>query len=177
MNALLDSLGFDDLDSFDATTDDPPDFFGGESNIDLEEPKPTPLALAKLRPDADLGYPPSLPLELALNPTRMDVIRTAYGLSEDDFIDLMANPSFVSDLKAARELAKEEGMSFRLKARHQAEEMLKTSWALVHDRETPSSVRADLIKWTARVANLEPAKEQQNPLGNVGGLNIQINLG
>jgi hypothetical protein len=43
-----------------------------------------------------------------------------------------------------------------MKARLQAEEMLKTSWRMVQDKETPANVRADLIKATVRWAGLEP---------------------
>jgi hypothetical protein len=71
------------------------------------------------------------------------------------------------------EAMQREGMSFRVKARLQSEALLETSWKMIHNQNTPSAVRADLIKHTHRVAGLEP-KEQPN---QVTPLNIQINLG
>ena len=57
----------------------------------------------------------------------------------------------------------------------EAEEMLKVSWSMVHDRETPPSVRADLLKWTSRVAGFEPKNVEQTGAAQQS-LNIQINL-
>ena len=54
-----------------------------------------------------------------------------------------------------REIAT-EGLGFRMKARVQAEELLQTSWNLIHDPSITPSVRADLLKSTVKWAGLEP---------------------
>jgi hypothetical protein len=68
-------------------------------------------------------------------------------------------------------------MSFKLKARLQAEELLKTSWRLIHApaEEVPSSVKADLLKATMRWAGYDI--KEQAVAGGGNALNIQINLG
>ena len=126
---------------------------------------------------AALGWPPTLPIEIALKTAPNDSIREAYGYSKEDWSALRYNPEFLADLKAAVDMVKTEGMSFKLKAKLQAEELLKTSWRLIHGgSEVPPSVKADLLKATMRWAGYD-AKEAANSGGNQTALNIQINLG
>lgn len=128
------------------------------------------------RDPAELGWPPTLPIEIALKTAPMNDIRDAYGYSGDEWLALKDNSDFLADLAAAVQMVREEGMSFKLKARLQAEELLKTSWRLIHAPidEVPSSVKADLIKATARWAGYDN-KEASAGGGSVG-LAIQINL-
>lgn len=127
------------------------------------------------RDPAAIGWPPTLPIEIALKTAPLNDIRDAYGYDEAEWRSLRYNPDFLSDLAAAVQMVREEGMSFKLKARLQAEELLKTSWRLIHAPidEVPSSVKADLIKATARWAGYD-AKD--NSGGQANNLNIQINL-
>jgi len=106
---------------------------------------------------SELGYPQTLPVEVALMTAPEDEIRQAYGYSVEDWSNLKLHPRFQRDLDAARDMLREEGMSFRLKARLQSEELLKTSWKLIHDASgvVPPSVKADLLKFTVRAAGLE----------------------
>lgn len=128
------------------------------------------------RDPASIGWPPTLPIEIALKTAPMSDIRDAYGYSQDEWMALRDNPEFLSDLAAAVAMVREEGMSFKLKARLQAEELLKTSWRLIHAPidEVPSSVKADLIKATARWAGYDAKDNGGGAAGN--SLNIQINL-
>lgn len=132
-----------------------------------------------VRPDnpAELGYPATLPIEIALKTAPIEAIKEAYNLSEADWETLHNDPRFVADLAAAHELLKKEGMSFKLKARLQSEELLKTSWHLIHSshEDVPPSVKADLLKFTIRCAGLEsdPKKESSS----MNNLQININLG
>ena len=132
-----------------------------------------------LRPEnpAEIGaYPPTLPVEIALRVAPLKDICEAYGISYEQWQDLRYDPVFQRDLAAAVELVRKDGMSVKLKAGLQAEEMLKTSWAMVQDvtGAIPPSVRADLLKFTFRVAGLiEPP---QSAAANIPALNIQINL-
>lgn len=126
------------------------------------------------RDPAQLGYPPTLPIEIALKTASMETIRQEYGYTHEEWAELPRNPAFVADLASAVEMVKKEGMSFKLKARLQAEELLKTSWRLIHDNATGAAVRADLIKATMRWAGYE----NKEGAGASGGsnFNIQINL-
>ena len=67
-------------------------------------------------------------------------------------------------------------MTFRLKARAQAEELLTTSWTMIHSPEVSPAVKADLIKSTVKWGGLEP-KNDNVVEGANGGVRITINLG
>lgn len=123
-----------------------------------------------------LAWPATLPLELALKTASPQELRAHYGYTDEEWGALRENPIFLKELTDACDLVKQEGMSFRLKARLQAEAMLETSWRLVHapGSEVPANVKADLIKTTFRVAGFD-SKDGVAAQGN--NLNIQINLG
>lgn len=126
---------------------------------------------------AEIGaYPPTLPVEIALRVAPLKDICAAYGISRDEWLALKNDPVFQRDLTAAVELVKKDGMSFRLKAKLQSEELLKTSWRMIHAKsdEVPASVRADLLKFTIRAAGLAEPAEKAGGLQNA--LQININL-
>jgi hypothetical protein len=79
-------------------------------------------------------------------------------------------------VESFREEVRTKGLTFRVKARAQAEELLKTSWILIHDPIVSPAVKADLIKSTVKWAGLDttPAGENAN---SAGGVTITINLG
>lgn len=135
------------------------------------------LATTKVKPfdPSELGFPPMLPIELAMRTAPVAEICAAYDIDKDQFIDLTRDPLFVQAFKNAQEMLQKDGMSFRIKARMQAEELLKKSWAMIHSDHTPTTVKADLIKSTVRWAGLEPKNDTGGGLGNA--FQININLG
>lgn len=147
-------------------------------------PKPTPSKYPS-RPNPNPGdpaeiatYPATLPIEVALKTAPVKDICEAYGLTQQDWDRLKADPLFVAEVAALRETLKKDGMSFKLKAQLQAEELLKTSWGLIHSHhdDVPPSVKADLIKFTIRAAGLDGSKDQAAS-GPQNALQININLG
>lgn len=134
------------------------------------------LAGEKISADpATMGlYPPSFPIELALRVASVRRTCEAYGISHEEWMDIREDPVFKSDLTKACEMVRKEGMSFKLKARLQSEELLKTSWQMIHAPEgrVPATVRADLLKFTIRAAGLVEA----GPGEGAGATNLQINI-
>ena len=124
---------------------------------------------------AELGFPPMLPIELAMHLSPVPEICAAYNIGKDEFLKLVDDPLFVQAYAGAQEMLRKDGMSFRIKARMQAEELLKTSWAMIQSTSTPTAVRADLIKSTVRWAGYEPKGDGPGALGNA--FQININLG
>jgi len=98
-----------------------------------------------------------------------------HGISSNELLIFQADPVFKLKIKSYREEIKTKGMTFKLKARAQAEELLTTSWLLIHDPSVAPSVKADLIKSTVKWAGLEPKNEQEISTGS--GVSITINLG
>lgn len=139
----------------------------------------TPFSFDQKDPTS-LVWPPTLPIELALKTASPGQLRTEYGYDEDEWERLSRNPAFLKDLAGACEMVRQEGMSFKLKARLIAEENLKTAWKMIHDPHVvvPPSVKADLIKSVARWAGYEQRPGAENAAGGQNNqLNIQINLG
>jgi hypothetical protein len=124
---------------------------------------------------AKLGFPPMLPFELAMRIDSVPNICKAYGIDKDDFAELIDNPLFVAAYEHAREELQKDGVSFRIKAKLQAEALLAKSWALIHSPDTPNTVKADLIKSTVRWAGYEP-KQTDGAGAGTNAFQININL-
>ena len=124
---------------------------------------------------ARLGYPPTFPIEIAMRTSGTQEICEAYGIVESEWELIRHDPVFLGDLQRAVEMLKEEGMSFRMKAKLQAEELLKTSWRMMHDPNTPPAVRADLIKSTMRWAQYD-TPPAVNGAAAGAGFSIAINF-
>ena len=135
-------------------------------------------ALVRPSDPAELGFPPTLPIELAMRVAPVQQICAAYDITREEYEALRYDPNFRAAVKKARDMLKEEGMSFKMKARLQAEELLSTSWNLIHsdNDEVPPNVKADLIKFTIRAAGLDGSKDQAASQHNMTGLQININL-
>lgn len=130
-----------------------------------------------------LSWPPTLPIELALKTASPTELQIEYGYDDYEWNRLKQNPTFLKELAGACELVRQEGMSFKLKARLIAEENLKQVWKMVHQNheQVPPAVKAKLIELTTRWAGFDPRTNGEDGAGggplNANTLNIQINLG
>jgi hypothetical protein len=136
------------------------------------------LATTEVKPfdPAELGFPPMLPFELAMRNAPASEVCAAYNIDKDEFIRLTQDPLFATAYANAREALQKDGMSFRVKAKIQAEQLLKKSWAMIHSDATPTAVKSDLIKATIRWAGYEP-KGDGPGAGGANAFQININLG
>lgn len=107
--------------------------------------------------------------------TLQEVI-TRHSISATDILAFNSDPVFLKKVEGYRDDIREKGLTFKLKARAQAEELLTTSWLLIHDPAVSPAVRADLIKSTVKWAGLEP-KNDVVAESSGGGVRITINLG
>ena len=107
---------------------------------------------------------------------KLDELLERHEYDASDMLTFKGDAIFLQKLAAYREEVRTKGVTFRVKARAQAEELLKTSWILIHDPVVSPAVKADLIKSTVKWAGLDtaPANEGQNA---AGGVTITINLG
>lgn len=135
------------------------------------------LATTTIKPfdPAELGFPPMLPVELAMRVAPVPEICAAYGIDKAEFTILAQDPLFIQAYKGAREMLQKDGMSFKIKARMQAEELLKTSWAMINNKDTPTAIKSDLIKATVRWAGYDAKEGGPGGVGNA--FQININLG
>lgn len=98
-----------------------------------------------------------------------------HKISESDLLVFSKDPVFLKKVEHYRSEVKEKGLTFRMKARAQAEELLVTSWTLIHSPDVSAAVKADLIKQTVRWGGLEP-KDSTDISASGGGVRITINL-
>jgi hypothetical protein len=122
---------------------------------------------------AGMTFDPRLTFELAVGLSAPDKIFERYGYDRDSALTLAKNPIFQRVLKAYVDDVKENGITFRAKARIQAEDLLTHSYEIATDPEAPYAVRADMIKWTAKVADYEP-KTNSPEVGQGNGFSFQI---
>ncbi len=103
-------------------------------------------------------------------------VMTRHKILANDILEFNADPVFLKKVEHYRDEVREKGLTFKLKARAQAEELLTTSWMLIHDPAVSPAVKADLIKSTVKWGGLEP-KNEAVVEGGGGGVRITINLG
>lgn len=103
-------------------------------------------------------------------------IMERHNITANDILVFNADPIFLKKVEHYRNEVRDKGLTFKLKARAQAEELLTTSWLLIHDPAVSPAVKADLIKSTVKWAGLEPKSDAQTESGT-GGVKITINLG
>ena len=138
-----------------------------------EEPMNTDLTIDP----ATIGWPATLPVEMALRISPLPELLDAYGIDEETWANLKHNDAFKQAVKEAVKQAQEEGFSYRVKAQMQAEALLQTSYNMIQDSTMPPAVRADLIKFTARVAGFDSAGKGPASTQAAGnGFSININL-
>ncbi len=122
-----------------------------------------------------LAFDVALTLEGSGEP--MQEIMSRHGISANDILVFNADPIFLKKVEHYRGEIRDKGITFKLKARAQAEELLTTSWLLIHDPAVSPAVKADLIKSTVRWSGLEPKNSDIATDGSTGGVRITINLG
>ena len=103
-------------------------------------------------------------------------VMVRHNITANDILVFNADPVFLKKVEGYRTEIREKGLTFKLKARAQAEELLTTSWLLIHDPAVSPAVKADLIKSTVKWAGLEPKNDVAVDSGG-GGVKITINLG
>lgn len=103
-------------------------------------------------------------------------IMARHRIVTTDLVAFNGDPVFLKKVGTFRDEIRDKGVTFKMKAKSQAEELLKTSWLLIHSPDVSAAVKADLIKSTVKWAGLEP-KGDTGDSGASGGVRIMINLG
>lgn len=105
----------------------------------------------------------------------MQEVLTRHKISANDILVYKQDPVFLKKVEHYQAEVRDKGLTFKLKARAQAEELLTTSWHLIHDPAVSPAVKADLIKSTVKWGGLEPKGDVA--VDSSGGVRITINLG
>lgn len=119
-----------------------------------------------------LAFDVALKLEGSGEPLKS--ILDTHKITKEVLESFLGDPTFKKRLEQLRTDIRENGLTFKLKAKSQAEDLLTTSWLLIHSPDVSPTVKADLIKSTVKWAGLE-AKDVQDTTTS-GGVTITINL-
>jgi len=106
----------------------------------------------------------------------IDEVMARHNITIDDMGRFNTDKVFLKKVEELRGEIRANGMTFKLKARAQAEELLTTSWTLIHSPDVSAAVKADLIKSTVKWGGLEPKPTDSMDGGGSGGVSITINL-
>lgn len=105
----------------------------------------------------------------------VDEVKQRHRIDATQMVKFTKDSVFLKKVDHYREEIRDKGMTFKLKARAQAEELLTTSWGLIHSPDVSAAVKADLIKSTVKWAGLEAKVEETGAVS--GGVRININFG
>ena len=89
--------------------------------------------------------------------------------------NLLSSPQFKAKYAQFVHELTTSGESFKLKARVQAEELLRVQWQIIHDQTVSPAVRVQAIENTVQWADLLPKKETQTQAPQA--ITIHIDLG
>jgi len=115
-----------------------------------------------------------LACEIAIGLDEHVAIFARHGYTTDQALALLETREFSLTLERVTKEVRESGLSFRSKARAMAEDLLPHAYEIATDEYASAAVRADIIQWMARVADLEPAKKDGKEPGTGGGLTLNI---
>ena len=99
-------------------------------------------------------------LDVALGLDSTEDILRKYNVSPQQYEQWSKHPLFQRAVVEYQQQARDSGVSFKLRARIQAEDLLNVSYKLIYNPDVPAAVRADLIKWTAKMGDLEPSSKE-----------------
>jgi len=117
-----------------------------------------------------------LAYELALKLEEPGAIFARHGYDREQAVELLHQPGFGDLLERVSKEVREQGVTFRAKARIMAEDLLQDGYEIATDELAPKTVRAELIQWFAKVGDLEPAPKSKDSGGGSGGGGFTLNL-
>ena len=127
------------------------------------------------KPSTIVAWDPRLALEIAMSdPSQAMQVFDRYKIDHTAAVELIQNPLFVKQLEDYKRELEASGMSYRMKARVLAEDLLPEAYDIARDTSYPAAVRADMIQWMTKIADLEPAKSSGKDVAQVGGFSLQI---
>jgi len=157
-------------------TDEPPKSSGFSLPKRFHSPlhEGSPLH-AESAPSTTNQWDPRLIMDLAVGVEGIDEILPRYNLTEDDFLALSENRVFKQDLGMAIRDVKENGLTFKTRARVQAEAYLEVLDGIIYADATPASTRLEAIKSTVRWGGLDEAAKTEESMNNTQ-INVNISF-
>lgn len=139
--------------------------------------EPSVLTLQRERiaglPEVYRGALERLCIELALHIESPEEIFASHHYTMEEATELVEQPAFIALLQKVTEDVRVNGLAFKHKIRAISEEVLPQALDMIQDPFCSAAVRADLIKWSAKLAGHEPKEVRDD--GKTGtGLTLSI---
>lgn len=158
-----------------ATYDDIDQFLSGIEFDDASALPPSLIpTLVPARIDSPAPWNARLPFDVALGDTE-DAICDRYNITPHELEHFFLIPAFRREVADHQRHIREEGVTFRQKAKVQAEMYLEVLDTIVNDPEISPATRLDAIKSVVKWGDLEPKVDKAAQSG-LPQFNIQINL-
>ena len=106
-------------------------------------------------------WPPRLSFDMAMGESDERLCHL-HNITSDDLTSLRLNPTFRREVAKHEKEVRDNGLTFRAKARVQAEMYLEDLHELVTAVDTPASVRLDAIKSVVKWGDLEPVPQSSS---------------
>ena len=113
-----------------------------------------------LSESAPVHWHPKLPFDIAMG-LSAETVCVAYEITQEDLNRLFHTQAFRRDVSKHEQEIRENGISFRSKAKIQAEMYLEELHELILDAQTPASIRLNAIQSIVKWAGLEPKEDKQ----------------
>jgi hypothetical protein len=126
------------------------------------------------RPEAPSPWNPRLPFDIALGEDQQ-ILCDRYNLQLEDLEGLYYIAAFRREIANHQKIIREEGVTFRQKAKVQAEMYLDVLDDIVNNVDVSAATRLDAIKSIVKWGDLEP-KVDKAAQSSMPQFNIQINL-
>jgi len=134
------------------------------------------ILLPALRgPEAPSPWHARLPFDIALGDDQQ-VLCDRYNLTPLELEALYYVPAFRREVAGHSKSIREEGVTFRQKAKVQAEMYLEVLDDIVNNVDVSPATRLDAIKSVVKWGDLEPKESKAAGSANMPQFNIQINL-
>jgi len=131
--------------------------------------------LPALRPDAPSPWHPRLTFDIALGEDQQ-ILCDRYSLQLEALEALYYIASFRREIADHQKQIREEGVTFRQKAKVQAEMYLEVLDDIVNNADVSAATRLDAIKSVVKWGDLEPKVDKAATGGNTQAFQININL-
>ena len=122
-----------------------------------------------------LDVPPQLIAEAAVGIDSLEDICARYHYTPEQTAQLRNDPGFKARVSRMEQDLKKEGVTFRMRAAHAAEDLMADVWQQAKDPKVGLSMKLDALKTLAKLGDLEP-KQNAQAAAQGSGFSLVINL-
>ena len=122
-----------------------------------------------------IEVPPMLVLEAAVGVDTLDSICERFGYDQTQTAQLRNDPGFKRAVQEQEVQLRKEGVTFKMRVQKAADDLMGVVWRESKDERVPVSVKLDVLKVFAKLADYEP--KTNAPVQTGSGFSITINLG